>query len=381
MPITATALSSSSFADSDWLEQVHQQLGGATVPFLDEQTAMDTAGVSPDDLRQPPASPVSWQPGAYIRTDDYRKSNAFARKEVAQGAEALLFRLYRQPDTEAIETLLRGIDIERTSLHCSLSYSGQDPAELFRDLVRFMRRGNYDLRRVAGSVDFDPLLDWSEPPYPPLIRLLDFVSRWMPDFQVLQVNAAGFNNGIEGADVELALALAKGVQYLRELESQGYPAGLAHRHLQFALTIGTSFHGDIAKIRTLRTLWKRILTQAEITSSSPGRIAVHSDLVTVAEDYAVNYQQLFLQALSATHGQADLLFLSPAPTLRPGDTSDKSNLIRTVQHRLRQEVLPLAPSSRQALALLTRQLEEATWSRYQAIEAQGGFMEATGFYN
>ncbi|MEM6769152.1 MAG: methylmalonyl-CoA mutase family protein [Bacteroidota bacterium] len=379
MPISEHASSLPTPANIDWLERVQQQLGVSSLTELDEQVGADAgAGLVPDQLATTSAR-NGWQLGAYVETGSNAATNAYAREEVAGGAEALLFRLYQQPFTKDIEALLRGIDAERVSLHCSLRYPGQDPAELFRDLVRFLRKADYDLTKTSGSVDFDPLLDWSEPPFPPLIRLLFFVSRWMPGFRVLQVNAAGFNNGIEGADLELALALAKGSQYLEELKSRGYPPALANRHLQFALTVGTSFHGDIAKLHALRILWAQVLQEFGIDNPGPVQIAVHSDIVTLSGDADKDLSDLYLQALSSAHGGADLLFLAPAADHHQSASLSGRVYTRNVQHQIRQEGAQLSAKSSEAVALLSEALVKATWLRYRSIQEQGGFMEAADF--
>lgn len=379
MPIAEHASQNPSPASIDWLERVYQRLGENAVAALDQKMGADAgASLDPDKLATTSASD-GWQLGAYVETGSNAETNAYAREEVAGGAEALLFRLYQQPFTKDIEALLRGIDAERVSLHCTLRYPGQDPAELFRDLVRFLRKADYDLTRTTGSVDFDPLLDWSEPPFPPLIRLLFFVSRWMPGFRVLQVNAAGFNNGLEGVDLELALALAKGSQYLQELKDRGYPPALANRHLQFALTVGTSFHGDVAKLHALRILWAQVLEEFGIGQPEAAQIAVHSDIVTLSGNAEEDLSRLHLQALSAAHGGADLVFLAPAADHNQSATHSGRLNTRNIQHQLRQEGAQLSEASSTTIAALSEEMVRATWARYRAIQEKGGFMEAADF--
>lgn len=379
MPIAEHASQNPSPASIDWLERVYQRLGENAVAALDQKVGADAgASIDPEKLATTSASD-GWQLGAYVETGSNAETNAYAREEVAGGAEALLFRLYQQPFTKDIEALLRGIDAERVSLHCTLRYPGQDPAELFRDLVRFLRKADYDLTKTTGSVDFDPLLDWSEPPFPPLIRLLFFVSRWMPGFRVLQVNAAGFNNGLEGVDLELALALAKGSQYLQELKDRGYPPALANRHLQFALTVGTSFHGDVAKLHALRILWAQVLEEFGIEQPEAAQIAVHSDIVTLSGNAEEDLSRLHVQALSAAHGGADLVFLAPAADHNQSATPSGRLNTRNIQHQLRQEGAQLSEASSTTIAALSEEMVRATWARYRAIQEKGGFMEAADF--
>lgn len=324
---------------------------------------------------------TSWDYGAYVDTGENEQINTSAKREIAAGAEALLFRLYYQPDTEDIGTILDGIDLKPISLHCSLRYPGQDPAELFRDLVKYLRRAGHDLHHVSGSVDFDPLLDWSEPPFPPLIRLLFFVSRWMPEFNVLQVNAAGFNNGVAEADTELALALAKGAAYLRRIAAEGYPIALANKHLKFAFTVGTSFYGDVAKLRAFRALWTKVLEGMGLDNPPLAQIAAHTDITTMLGDQTADQLSLNLQALAADCGGADLVFLAPAEGMHVEATTARRTMTHDILQAFRSEdSLPdTIDLDQNYLDDLTVALVKAAWFRYKSIEDQGGFTEADTF--
>jgi len=371
------ATSYSSSGNEGWLTTLRLS-SGTTVAALDAAVR--------DSARQPTSSGTrfkvgSWKVGTYVDSGENAEINTYARKEVELGAEALLFRLYHQPDADEIASILKDISIEDHSLHCTLRYPGQDPAELFRDLVRYLRRKGYQLDTITGSVDFDPLLDWSEPPFPPLIRLLYFVSRWMPRFRVLQVNAAGFNDGIEGADAELALAISKGAAYLKQIEKLDYPAALANNHLQFAFTVGSSFYGDVAKLRALRVLWKRVLQHLGINGEPSIEVAAHSDIAVIGGETEDTGLQLRLQALAAAAGGADMVFLAPAegPFL-PATDDGRRNALQT-QLDVRSGALSLSEQDvdQSALQTITDALVEAAWQRYQTIEAQGGFANAIEF--
>lgn len=327
------------------------------------------------------ARTTSWDFGAYVATGENDEVNAYAREEVKAGAEALLFRLYQQPETEDIRQLLDGIDLKSISLHCTLRYPGQDPAELFRDLIRYLRQERHDLTSISGSVDFDPLLDWSEPPFPPLIRLLFFVSRWMPQFSVLQVNAAGFNNGIAEADTELALAIAKGAAYLSQIKARNYPVALANKHLQFAFTIGTSFYGDVAKLRAFRALWSKVLEELGLENPPLAQIAAHTDITTMTEDADQNKLSLHLQALAADLGGADVFFPAPAEGPRREATAEGRAQTRSILNAFDPEdcLTDTAHIDHVFLDDLTIALVQAAWVRYKTIQEQGGFAEADDF--
>ena len=324
---------------------------------------------------------TSWDFGAYVATGENEEVNRYAREEVSAGAEALLFRLYQQPTVADLHELLDNLDLPALSLHCTLRYPGQDPAELFRDLVSYLRQRGLPLSSISGSVDFDPLLDWSEPPFPPLVRLLFFVSRWMPEFRVLQVNAAGFNNGSGEADTELALALAKGEAYLSQIRDRGYPVELANKHLQFAFTVGTSFYGDVAKLRAFRALWSKVLEGLGVDNPPLTQLAAHTDILTMTGDAATDRRNLHLQALAADFGGADLLFLAPAEGPRREATPERRAQVRAVVGSFATEdsLADNVDLDHNYLDDLTIALVQAAWFRYKTIQDRGGFAEAVDF--
>jgi methylmalonyl-CoA mutase len=370
MPITDTSTTLPPAGHESWLTGLETDQPDADIAAALAALGEPT-GIA---LRQT----TSWEGGAYVESGENKDINTYAREELEAGAEALLFRLYQQPDVEDIASILKGIPLADVSLHCSLRYPGQDPAELFRDLVRYLRKEGLDLTTISGSVDFDPLLDWSEPPFPPLVRLLYFVSKWMPEFRVLQVNAAGFNNGIGEADSELALAIAKGAEYLKQVQEKGYSIALANRHLKFAFTIGTSFHGDVAKLRAFRILWAKVLESMGIENPPPANISSHTDITTMQQDEAENRIALQLQAKAANLGGADLLFLAPAEGMHQAATDAGRQLCRQVQMEARNANSPgvLVKVDEAYLEDLTVALIKAAWLSYKHIEDQGGFANA-----
>jgi len=130
MPTADHLTPASSSANEDWLQPALARLQGKSVEELDEQVgaaSVGGTGATPGTEALPTTSArTSWELGAYVETGSNASVNAYARAEVAGGAEALLYRLYQQPNDQDIEDLLRGIDAERVSLHCTLRYPGQE---------------------------------------------------------------------------------------------------------------------------------------------------------------------------------------------------------------------------------------------------------------
>lgn len=370
---------------ADWLEQVRNETKGKDPETLDwelnEKVRLSPL-YTPEEVpaREPIPLESGWQAGSYVGAGDAEAVNARALEELGGGAEALLFNLYHQPDPKEMAAILDGIELSYMSLNCALYFPDRDPAELFRDLIFYLRRKGYDLARIQGSVDFDPLFDWSDPPIKPLVRLLGFVSEYMPGFRVLQVNGTAFNTGPERADAELALIIAKGAEYLNMLREQGVPPEISNHHMQFAVSLGNSYYTNIAKLRALRLLWANVLKGFEVKEIILPRVAALSGIESLTKDTNDNLLKLTTQAMSAVSGGADMVFLLPAdlPTEK-GPTGFGYRMSRNIQQLLKLESgfneLADPAAGSHFLEVMTNKLAESAWEQFLDIEKAGGFAE------
>ena len=142
---------------TDWLAQVSKELKGKKPSDLDwelnERIRLSPL-YTPEEI---PASTVlrtdmGWEPGSYVASGSAADMNAAALEELQGGAEALLFNLYHQVDVAEMTAILKDIDLKFISLHCALHFPDRDPAELFRDLIIYLRRAGYDLATIQGVI-------------------------------------------------------------------------------------------------------------------------------------------------------------------------------------------------------------------------------------
>jgi methylmalonyl-CoA mutase len=369
----------------DWLDQVRKELKGKEPSDLDwelnERIRLSPL-YTPEEVPATAAlrTDMGWEPGSYVASDSADKMNAAALEELQGGAEALLFNLYHQVGVDEMAEILKDIDLKYISLHCALYFPDRDPAELFRDLIIYLRRAGYDLGTIQGSVDFDPLFDWSDPPIQPLVRLVKFVSEYMPGFRVLQVNGNAFNTGPERADAELALTISKGVEYLNMLDSHGVPPEITNHHMQFSLSLSKSYYVDVAKLRALRILWANVLEGFQVEDVNLTKLAAHSGLDSLTSDVNSNLLTLTTQAMAAVNGGANLVYLHPADVAAPGgQTPFGRRMARNIQQLMQLEAGlgedPDPAAGSYYIEMLTQKLAESAWEQFVKIEEQGGFAE------
>lgn len=374
---------------AEWLEKITRDLKGKPLEELEwqlEEQIRLAATFGPEDNL--PSSKTlsagrnnnSWSIGEYLFVHKPEAANAQALEGLLGGVNAPLFYLHHLPSREELEVLLANIEPSFISIHFAPAYPGKDPAELFRNLIYYARRRNLKLEDIYGSMDFDPLLDWSEPPFTALARVLKFAQRHTPNFKVLQVNGLTLHTGIENTSRELALLIAKGATYLNAMEEQGISAAVTNQHLQFSVAISTSYFVEIAKIRALKILWANVLNGFGLEEAPLPPIAAHLAEETQTDEREYNMIKAATQAMSAVIGGANLLYLPPADLRIQGESSSFTRRIaRNVQHLLQMEshldqvVDPAAGSY--YIEHLTQQFCEQAWHKFQQIEAQGGFLQ------
>lgn len=377
----------SPLSKEEWLRKLEKDLRGRPVEELDwqlEEQIRLAPFYTADDLPET-AEPISagrsdntWQIGEYHDVRDMGEANAAILEGLTGGVNAPLFQLHHLPSMEELEVLLQGIEPTFITAHFAPHHPGKDPAELFKNLIYYVRRKGFDLASISGSVDFDPFLDWSDPPFKPLARIIRFAARRTPLFKVLQVNGRTFHAGSENTSRELALIIAKGATYLSAMKEMGVAPAMTNAHLQFSVTLSTSYFVEIAKLRALRILWANILDGYGLGEEALPPIATHLAPETQTDDPNTNMIRATTQAMAAAIGGANVIFIRPANyKLREPSTSFTRRMARNVQHLLQMEshldrvVDPAAGSY--YIEQLTKALAEQAWRHFQEIEAQGGF--------
>jgi methylmalonyl-CoA mutase len=372
----------------DWLTKINKDLKGRSLADLDwalEErikisailSAEDLIGNFPPLIAQRPDN--NWQIGTYVAVRNMGEANAQVLEELKGGINAPLFQLRHLPSLTELEVLLKDIEPDFISAHFALQHPGKDPAEFFRNIILYTRRRKIDLAKISGSVDFDPLLDWTNPPFKPLARILRFAQQHTPQFKVLQINGQVLHAGAEFSSRELALMIAKGVEYLDQLQQLGVDPGLTNKHLQFSLANSCSYFVEIAKIRALKILWANVLDGYGISDQPLPPISAHPAPETQTENTELNMVRATTQAMAAAIGGAATIYVLPADISKNEAASAFTRRIaRNVQHLLQLEshlgqvTDPAAGSY--YIETLTQALCQNAWEQLKDIEAKGGYL-------
>lgn len=372
---------------AEWLAKIERDLKGKSLSDLQFQLEEDLTiepFYHPDDFTENYApiatikSSNTWQIGEYIEAHDVKIASAQALEALNGGANALLFKLYHELSAEELTQLLAGIQLEYISTNFGQYFPGKNPSVLLERFYNYLKVNNINPAAIHGSIDFDAILDWVEPPFGELAEAVQFCAQEMPHFRLIEVDARRLHSGVERTSMELAYTIAKGSEYLSQLSDFNISPAVANRHLQFAISISPSYFVEIAKIRALQLLWANILTAYKAPIEMP-LLEVHFAPESQDNNPNTNMIRAATQALSAVIGGADRLYILPANAALGEESSAFSRRIaRNVQHLLQLEshtdkvIDPAAGSY--YIEKLTDKLAEQAWAKFQEIEGKGGYL-------
>ena len=202
-----------------------------------------------------------------------------------------------------------------------------------------------------------------------------------PLFSGITVESHIFHNAGATATQELAFALASAVTYVDKLSEINVPIDQIAQKIEFSISIGTNYFIEIAKLRSLRFLWKKILDAYQ--SSAPCQINGQPSLFyDSALSAHTNMLRATTEAMSAVMGGADSLTVHAYDAIFESDTHAEmgERIAKNVSILLKEESYldkvqdPSAGSY--YIENLTAALAQNAWNLFLTIEAKGGILPA-----
>ncbi|MEO7268753.1 MAG: methylmalonyl-CoA mutase subunit beta [Knoellia sp.] len=240
-------------------------------------------------------------------------------------------------------------------------------------------------RASSGNLGHDPLGAAARTgSAPDLAPLADAVRRLADHGEIRAITIDTRVHGDAGATVtdEVAFALATGVAYLRQLESEGVEVAEAFRHIEFRVSASADQFLTAAALRALRRAWARIGESVDVPEKSRGAFthAVTSGRMFTRDDAWTNILRSTLATFGASLGGADAISVLPFDTVSGLPTPFSRRIARNTQILLAEEsnvarVTDPAGGS-WYVETLTDDVAKAAWSTFQEIEAAGGMADA-----
>jgi len=396
-----------------------------TVPLKPVYTAADLDGLPYLDslpgeapfVRGPHRSMYTGKPWTirqYAGFADAAASNLAFRQALAQGAQGLsvAFDLptHRGYDSdhelaqadvgmagvaidsvEDMKRLFDGVALDRISV--SLTMSGAVLPVLAAFLVTAEEAG-IPLARLSGTIQNDILKEylvrntWIFAPGPSMRICADvvaYLAQHVPKFNGMSISGYHFQEA--GADpvLELALTLANGREYVREIAARGLDVDDFCGRLSFFFGVGKDFFIEIAKLRAARLLWCEIVRELGGTTERATTLRTHcqtSGWSLTAQQPENNIVRTTVEAMAAVFGGTQSLHTNAYDEALALPSADASRLARDTQLILQHEmglcdvVDPWAGSY--MMESLTAQVADKVRAVMAEIAARGGMLAAIG---
>ena len=183
-----------------------------------------------------------------------------------------------------------------------------------------------------------------------------------------------------GEAQELAFMLASGLYYFKALHESGLSLDDARRQICFILAADADQFLTMAKFRALRLLWAR-LEEACGLVAQPLRLHGESAWrMMTRDDPHVNIMRVGMAVFAAGVSGADVITALPFSTALGLADSSARRIARNTQLILREEshlgVVADPAAGSGAIETLTEDLCRTAYAHFQAIEAQGGIVQA-----
>lgn len=285
-------------------------------------------------------------------------------------------------------TLLDGLKLREHPLYI---YAGASSLPMLALTAAALEANGENVKNLQGFIGADPIgeLTQNGQNYASLTQLYDEMAEtaiWArknaSKLRTVMIRSDALSRGGANDVQEIAVSLATGAAYLRELLERGMSIDDAAEQMMFGFSMGANFFMQIAKLRAVRPLWSQIV-KAFGGSEQAQRMHIHARpalfFKTVYDPY-VNMLRNTSEIFSGVVGGVDSYENAPFDEpIRKGDEFSR-RIARNVQVILQEEfglLQPIDPAGGSwAVETLTKQMKEKIWSEFQSIEGMGGVVKA-----
>lgn len=324
-----------------------------------------------------------------ILEQDPQKSAALAWEALQKGAQAVGLNVSEVETHEAVAFLLKDIDLNNAAIH--FLHSRNYPA-FFDVVVDYIKKSGFDIQKVKGSMDFDPLAYFvlydkfyhsQERDLDETVKIIELAMRDLPGFDVLQVNGQHYHNAGAHTVQEMAFTLSHANEYLASLTDRGMNVDDVAPRMQFTMAAGSEFFKEIAKFRAMKLLWAQIVKQYAPSNEDSMKINIHaasSEWNKTVYDPHVNLLRTTTETMAAGLAGADTISVTPFDSTYQKPDQFSGRIARNQQIVLKYEAYmnkvadPAGGSY--YIEKITDELASETWKMFVEMEKAGGFIKA-----
>jgi methylmalonyl-CoA mutase len=210
-----------------------------------------------------------------------------------------------------------------------------------------------------------------------------WVANHYPNAKAVEVGTGPYHHAGATSTQDLAFSVATAVEYLRAMTAAGLDIDRAASQVVFGVSIGTQFFRAIAKLRALRAMWARVISECGASEQAARSMRIRSRTsrrVLTSVDPWVNLLRNTVCCFAGAVGGADSITTAPMDAALGQSDEFSRHLARNTQIILQEEshlnrVIDPAGGSG-FLETLTEQLASKAWDLLRQVEGNGGMIAA-----
>ncbi len=225
--------------------------------------------------------------------------------------------------------------------------------------------------------------------YPPessmriIADIFEYTSKNMPRFNSISISGYHMHEAGATADLEMAYTLADGLEYVRTGIDAGIDIDVFAPRLSFFWAEGMNYFMEVAKLRSARMLWAKIIKSFNPKNPKSMALRTHSQTsgwsLTEQDPYN-NVARTCIEGLAATMGHTQSLHTNSLDEAIALPTDFSARIARNTQLYLQHEtgvckvIDPWAGSY--YVESLTNDLMHRAWEHITEVEGLGGMAKA-----
>ncbi|PVX49926.1 heterodimeric methylmalonyl-CoA mutase small subunit [Balneicella halophila] len=391
-----------------WMDKINADLKGADFNRKLVWRTQEGFNVNPfyrsEDLEE--INHLGTLPGEFpfVRGNKKGKNDWFIRQDIKVND-------LKEANKKALNVLMRGADSIGFILDCKKEYTKEDIKTLINEFhlevieVNFMNASGkvlphfveivdelgVDKTKVRGGVCFAPFKrlnckgsfkSTAKEQFEKAKMLIE-VSKDLPNFKVINLQAKVFNNAGSSIIQEVGYSLAMGVELLEGLLAEGLKIEEITPKIRFHYAVGTTYFMEIAKFRALRLLWAKIVEAYKPKNTDYCKMHIHaetSDWNKTVYDPYVNMLRTQTEGMSAVLGGVDSFVLKPFDTVFEESAEFSERIARNQQLLLKEEVnldkVVDPAGGAYYIEYLTQAIAEHGWDIFLQVQDLGGYIKA-----
>lgn len=320
----------------------------------------------------------NWNYREIVRYSSEKETNSLISKLLIQGVDSFLIDLSDVLICNVeIKKLLHNFKLSDTPFFFKVENQALDLVNELQNFAPYQWKGGIINDAFGGWMNTG---NWNKNHWQDSAELIRKVQN-SPQFKVLHFQSHHFHNSGANVAQELAFALAQSIETIDKLSQEGIEVIDILKNIEFSISIGTNYFVEIAKLRALKFLWKKILLEAyDFNISLTNTTSFHcqtSSYYHSAITPHCNLLRTTTEAMSAIIGGCDAISILPF---------DKNNddfgqrIARNISIILKEESYfdkvtdPSAGSY--FIENLTLEIAEEALKILEEVEAIGGIIEA-----